>query len=532
MAVKNLSTRVNICGRSARCRGGHSAVEQAAYIARQTMYCEYDGMTYYPKYSEDLVHAEVMLPDNAPDRYKDPSVLWNEVEMVEKGGHAQLARTYRVSLPNEWSYELATEVMKDYCQRNFVDRGMCAQFAIHDSENKESGQRNLHCHIMLTTRGIDENGQWMSKQKKVYLRDENGERIPLIDKNTGQQKVDKRNRKQWKCASVPTNDWNSKENAKLWRKDLADTINNVNSKLGMTENFWEYRSFKEQGLDIVPQIHLGEKASAMERAGIRTSRGDINRDISAHNAILLKAKAVVDQAKKELAEVKSIPVKVFNTLKNEIIDMIQEVAKRKRNRLSLPIVGNKYLSMISDRAVLQEKERMEKFVIDNGFQSFVDLNAFKKEQEEKYEELYCMRSEKRERINYLEKLLKAYDDYEPYIKYNKELFELKGFARKKYKRNHLPELTSYETHREYLKKMIVEEDKRIIPKAWRKELEKLTDEYEQTQRPTTVVVTKLAKVEVLMHNKKELERMLENEKNQRTREQIREVKTRKVDMEL
>ena len=107
--------------------------------------------------------------------------------------------------------------------------------------------------------------------KKVYLTDENGERILLIDKKTGQQKVDKNNRKQWKCQTISTNDWSSKENAKKWRIDLTETINSVNEKMGMTENFWEHRSFKEQGLDILPQIHHGEKASAMERA-------DIDRD--------------------------------------------------------------------------------------------------------------------------------------------------------------------------------------------------------------------------------------------------------------
>ena len=195
MRIRNISTRFKICGRSARCTGGHSAVEQAGYISRQKMYSEYDGQTYYPKYSEDLVHCEVLLPKNAPVEYKDPSILWNSVEMFEKASDAQLARTYRVILPNEWSYDLAKEVMREYCERNFVSRGMCAQYAIHDSENNE-GQRNLHCHIMLTLRSIDEQGRWMSKQKKIYLKDENGERIPLIDEKTGQQQVDKQNRKQ------------------------------------------------------------------------------------------------------------------------------------------------------------------------------------------------------------------------------------------------------------------------------------------------------------------------------------------------
>lgn len=303
MAVKNISTRAQICGRSAKCHGGHSAVEQASYISRTAMYCEYDGQTYYPKYSEDLVHSEVMLPANAPAEYQDPKVLWNSVENAEKGASAQLARTYKVSLPNEWSYELATEVMRDYIKRNFVDKGMCAQFAIHDSENKDTGQRNLHCHILLTLRSIDEQGEWMAKQRKEYLTDENGERIPIIDKKTGQQKVDKQNRKQWKCQTISTNDWSSKENAKKWRKDLADTVNAVNERMGMTENHWEHRSFKEQGLDIQPQIHLGAKASAMERAGIQTIRGNINRKIIESNAIIMQAKTVYDEAKKSLISV-------------------------------------------------------------------------------------------------------------------------------------------------------------------------------------------------------------------------------------
>ena len=156
MATKSMSTRASICGRGSGCKGGHCAVEQSAYISREKMDSEYDGQTYYPKYSEDLVHSEVLLSENAPAEYKDPSVLWNSVEMFEKSSDAQLARIYKVELPNEWSYELAKDVVRDYINRNFVSKGMCVQYAIHDSENEKTGQRNLHCHMMLTLRSIDE----------------------------------------------------------------------------------------------------------------------------------------------------------------------------------------------------------------------------------------------------------------------------------------------------------------------------------------------------------------------------------------
>ncbi len=523
MAVKNISTRMQICGRGAGCHGGHSAVDKAAYISRETMYCEYDGMTYYPKYSEDLVHNEVMLPENAPVEYKDPSVLWNSVEMTEKGNNAQLARTYRVELPNEWSYELATNVMRDYIKRNFVDKGMCVQFAIHDSENWKTGQRNLHCHMMMTLRSIDEQGQWMAKQKKVYLTDENGERIPVMDKKTGQQKVDKQNRKQWKCTTISTNDWSNRENAKIWRKNLTDTINYVNKKLGMTENFWEYRSFKDQGLDIIPQIHLGEKAAAMERIGIHTVRGDINRDIIARNAVISAARAAYEKAKEELAAVKAIPVTVVKTIKNEILNMIREVAKRNNDRLGLPIIKGKFIGKISNRSSLQDKQIMENYVHQMGWTTFDEMKEYKKSALKDYESLNTDRSTMNDRMDYLTKLIDAYNDYEPYIKYNKECWSLRGLKQRKYKREHMQDLSNYKVRREYLKNMIREEDKTITPKKWRAELKTLQAKYDKTEEPLANVIRHLAKIDVLSFNKGDLERMLENERHTAERQRNRTV---------
>lgn len=517
MAVKSLSTRAQICGRGAKCHGGHSAVEQSSYISREKMYSEYYGQTYYPKYSEDLVHTEVLLPENAPVEYSDPAVLWNSVEMAEQNNsRAQLARTYRVELPNEWSYKLATEVMRDYIERNFVSRGMCAQFAIHDSENKETGQRNLHCHILLTMRGIDEQGQWMPKQKKVYLTDEQGERIPLIDKKTGQQKVDKQNRKQWKCKTVDTNDWNNRENAKIWRRDLADTINAVNQRIGETENFWEHRSFKEQGLDIEPQIHLGEKASALERAGIHTIRGDINRRILANNAVIEQAKATYIHAKNALDTVMAKSQTVIKTVKNEILDMIREVAKRKHDRLSLPVMKGKYLRLINNRPTLQSREYMEAFVQKHGLATYGDMAKLKAENEGKSESLSSDRMKQAERIDYLEGLLALYEDYKTYKEINDERWKLKGFARKQFERKHALDIAYYDTYRERLKGMITEPDKKIIPKAWQRELDSLLPKYEAGREPYALVISMLASIEVLEYNRLNLQRMIEHEAREKT----------------
>ena len=289
MAVKNLSTRVAIIGRGAKCRGGSSAVDKSAYISRTTMYSEYDGTTYYPKYTEDLVHNEVMLPVNAPAEYSDPSVLWNSVEMREsKSAKAQLARSYKINLPNEWSYELAIEVMRDYVKRNFVDDGMCAQFAIHDSENPNTHQRNLHCHIMLTMRPFNERGAWAAKSKKEYDLDENGERIRLP---SGRYKTHK----------IDLTGWNDKDNTLLWRKAWADYTNDFLERNGSPERI-DHRSNAERGIDEIPTVHMGVAACQMEKKGIATEKGELNRSIQKTNRLIREIRAQIGKLKEWIAD--------------------------------------------------------------------------------------------------------------------------------------------------------------------------------------------------------------------------------------
>lgn len=105
--------------------------------------------------------------------------------------------------------------------------------------------------------------------------------------------------------------------------------------------------------------------------------------------------------------------------------------------------------------------------------------------------------------------------HEPFIKYHKEQWELKGFARKKYERNHIYELESYDLYRKELKKKIVEPDKKITPKAWKKELAQLEKKLDEIREPFGEVIVNLSSIELLEYNKKELGRMMENEKHQK-----------------
>ncbi len=520
--TKQASTRFSIVRRSK----GQSAVEKASYISRSILVSEFDGQTYRPKYHEDLVHSEITLPPNAPKEYADRATLWNAVELSEKGQKSQLARMLKASLPNEWSYELAEEVVRDYVQQNFVDKGMCADWAIHDSEN-DKGQRNLHIHVLLTMRPLTENGEWGAKQKKIYDLDENGERIPVIDKKTGQQKVDKRNRKQWKCHTADSTDWNSRENAKMWRKDLADTINATNEQLGIALH-WEHRSFKEQGFDREPTIHIGAVANALERKGIQTERGNINREIIKNNILLEQAKEMLMLAKRELhsaqyAKIKNTAVSV----KNEVMEMIAKVRERK-GRLDLPIVSGKHLRRISDRnrksnaSALdsQSADNAEKFITTRKIDSFESLAKFTADREQKYQQLETVHLSKGQKLNRLKELSKMYALFALVQATYKESQSLKGFAKMKYDKEHKDSLSKYPELKERMQSLLQNGEK-ITPKQWKAEIQSLQSEYDNIGREQTKTATELAYAEVIDYNKKNLERELQNEGRQQNRQQSR-----------
>jgi len=180
---------------------GNSAVAGAAYQAGEKLFSEYDQKTKNYTCKKEVVYTEIMLPPNAPPEYADRATLWNSVEEIEKQWNSQLARRFVAALPREVPMELLPQMVKEYCEEQFVSKGMCCDFAIHDPDPPG---HNPHCHFMLTMRAIDENGKWMPKSRKVYDLDENGERIKLPSGR-------------WKSHKEDTVDWNEQYHAEEWR---------------------------------------------------------------------------------------------------------------------------------------------------------------------------------------------------------------------------------------------------------------------------------------------------------------------------
>ena len=509
-AVKQQSTRFSIVKRSK----GQSAVEKASYISRSVLHSDYDGVTYRPKYEEDIVHSEIMLPEDAPADYKDRSVLWNSVEAAEKNKNAQLARMLKANIPNAWDKETAIQTIRDYVQRNFVSRGMCADFAIHDSVNPE-GQHNLHIHVMLTMRPIMEDGTWGSKKRKTYLLDENGE------------KIRNKNGKGFKYVTEFTTDWDDRENAKKWRQDLSETINAVNERLGIDEH-WEHRSFKDQGLEILPTVHLGPRTNALERRGIRTEKGDYNREVLEQRSIFQKAKEAFISAYEALRAIRASVLKPKKAepepapalpKKNEVLELIERVALAKGI-----IPGPEHYGLwkrFTDEAQkhLQSPAFLKKLVADKEIDSFEALKRVHREVDSRYNALIGEKTADERTALHLDNLVKAYAGFRPYEKCKKKSEELTGWEKKKHdfkNRSLLGE--NYQQAEEAMRRWMYQDETDIDGKAWKKAKKELDAKMKADAKELGDVAPVAAATEILLYNKDEEERIRQIEERRQARE--------------
>lgn len=261
---------------------GRSAVGAAAYRSGEKMTNDYDGLTHDYTHKGGVVHSEVILCENAPQEYQNRAILWNEVERVEKGSKARLAREYEIALPVELNREEQIQLVRDFVKENFVSKGMCADIAIHD---KEDG--NPHAHIMLTTRPIEQDGSWGVKQKKEYILGKDG-----------QKQYDPK-KKTYKCRTVKVNDWDTTEFLERSRAEWAASLNRALEKKNLPQRV-DHRSFEAQGKEQIPTEHIGVSAKAMERRGRKSDRGERNREIKRANEQIKAIKYLQSQAKKEL----------------------------------------------------------------------------------------------------------------------------------------------------------------------------------------------------------------------------------------
>ena len=339
MAIYHMEAKVVSRG------SGRSAVAASAYMSCSRMYNDYDGIQHDYTRKHGLVYQEVLLPPMAPPEWKNREQLWNAVEAAEKTKDSRLAREFVVALPIELDTDSNISLLRDFIQKNFVDLGMCADFAIHDTDG-----HNPHAHILLTVRPLNENGTWQYKTEKEYLCIKDGKEkgftaaefkeaqkegwekqyryqagkkkiylTPSAALEKGYERVDKHPKSTRYGRQNPVSEkWNSEGQICLWRENLAEAVNKMLAQNQIHASI-DHRSFADQGITEQPSIHEGYIAQNMEKKGMISDRCEINRQIRADNKMLRELKAQV--AKLAQAVERSIPViaETMEAIRNHMV---------------------------------------------------------------------------------------------------------------------------------------------------------------------------------------------------------------------
>ena len=250
---------------------GRTACGSAAYRSGSKI-VDNDGMVHDYRYKHERVAGGIELPEGAPEDLRDPQTLWQRHEIHDTRKDAQLYRDIEFSLPNE----LALPHGSDYsaCKRiaqamavELTKMGMCVQWDIHDkyTYKDENGKtftssrkldpskkyaevRNLHVHLMLTMRELLPDGTFGNKNRA------------------------------W-------NKFNGGLNISNLLRPKATELMNRELQAIRSSDHVEHLSFAERGIDKIATVHVGTSATAMERRGQKTDRGDRNRYINWLNAI-------------------------------------------------------------------------------------------------------------------------------------------------------------------------------------------------------------------------------------------------------
>jgi hypothetical protein len=234
---------------------GQCATAAAAYRAGQRIHDERTGLTFDYTRRRSEIETEIHAPAGSPAWVQDRQRLWNGVERAERRGDAQLSRELKVAIPIELDRDQGRQLVRTYVQEQFVARGMVADVAFHWEA------KNPHAHIMLTMRAMTPEG----------------------------------------LASKKNREWNTPELLQQWREQWAVQANRSLERAGQEQRI-DHRSYAEQGLELLPQVHLGPDASALERRGIQTEKGDQNRLVAEHNAVVVDLEKAREQKQRLEAE--------------------------------------------------------------------------------------------------------------------------------------------------------------------------------------------------------------------------------------
>ncbi|MGF6438575.1 MobQ family relaxase [Kosakonia sp. 1610] len=272
---------------------GMSSCRKAAYHARCRITDDRTGNTYDFSHRTDLFHHLILTPVSAPAHIVESSTaLWNEVERVERQKDGQTARYFDVAIPCELNNEDKIKLVVEYCQKNFVDKGMIADIAFHDLDGN-----NPHAHVMLTLKPITADG--FGKKERS---------------------------------------WNDKKNVILWRESWSALANRYLEASGVSERI-DHRSIEAQHTEALENaaitLDVEEKALWLAKA-TATSRPAMQRVHRAKwNSRSVQEKRAAEQAVRD--EMRQEAQATYNTFKDLDLQIVVDLRSFTVSQLPEPV---------------------------------------------------------------------------------------------------------------------------------------------------------------------------------------------------
>lgn len=278
-------TMVHIATKAISRKAGQSAVACAAYRAGDVLEDAKYGKVHDYSKKNGVMISDIVIPASLKglDVKIDREILWNTAEAFEARSDSRVAREWLINLPYELPEDERHALALEFAQKLCDDMNVIADVCLHrpvmklpfDPNAKPSSKRlregeqnpdprNFHAHIMVTTRApvIEPDGRLAFDPKF---------KIPFEWSNKKRKQND-----------LPS----SREEIKRIRKLWVDTANQRLKQRNLP--LMDERSYKDQGLDQQPTIKMGVEATAMERRGIATEKGETNRKIQARNHAVLE----------------------------------------------------------------------------------------------------------------------------------------------------------------------------------------------------------------------------------------------------
>ena len=268
MAIYHLTTK-HVSRKS-----GRTATAAAAYRAAAMIHDERTGETHDYTKKGGVLSADCFYVDaNGDVNRLDREQVWNAAEQTEKRKDARTAREIVVALPSELNGDERKKLASAFGEWLSKKFGVGVDVALH-APDKNGDDRNYHAHILMTTRKIA-----LGDDGKIILGDKSD--LELSDRDL---------RKKYGA------DASGKKFVNEIRKKWADGTNRYLEQVGLLDVSIDHRSHAERGLKELPTIKLGVAASAMERRGEISERGEINRAIKAANAQYREVQHEIEQA--------------------------------------------------------------------------------------------------------------------------------------------------------------------------------------------------------------------------------------------